>query len=133
MLSVSNSLYELPSYDASIGKWLLQSRKSVDECLVARTFNYTIINGDSKYTFIYDGKSVKPTPRTLRVYGADYLQPKVSKLASRIVQRQASSSSVGKTDEEVCTESGDSLEDILVKAGVSHLQPKSFNNVNGND
>lgn len=121
MLSVSNSLYEQPSFDASADKWLLQSRMSPDECLIARTFNYTIIDGDSKYTFIFDGKSVKPTPRTLRVYGADYLQPLVSKLARKTVRKVVSDSNV---DLNGLAQQGDpdlrSLDEILESFGYSH-------------
>lgn len=134
MLSVSNSLYELPSYDASVDKWLLQSRKSPDECLIARTFNYTLFDGDGKYTFIYDGKSVKPTPRTLRVYGADHLQPIVSKLARKTVRKVVSDSS---DDPKSLARKGQegfrSLDDILASRGLSHFKPVLAGNPDGDD
>lgn len=47
-------------------------------------FTYTFIQPESgdKMSFVYDGASVKPTFRTLRLYGAEKLQPVVAIMAN---------------------------------------------------
>jgi hypothetical protein len=50
--------------------------------LVAYAFNYTCVSNDTKATFKYCGGSVKPSARTLRIYGAEVLQSVVRDLAT---------------------------------------------------
>jgi hypothetical protein len=59
-------------------------RRKTDEVTYASQFNYTVpLSEDSsdRITFIYNGSSVKPTPRTLRINGAERLASVVSRLA----------------------------------------------------
>jgi hypothetical protein len=59
-------------------------RRKTDEVTYASQFNYTVpLSEDSsdRITFTYNGSSVKPTPRTLRINGAERLAPIVSRLA----------------------------------------------------
>lgn len=91
MLAVSSRKYFLPQRQED-GYWQLYRRDNAEEIINTRTFNYTIefdqvdIDADPRYgkfkaTFIYDGTSVKPNMRAIRRYGADRLQPIVSKLS----------------------------------------------------
>lgn len=52
-------------------------------------FVYTIQDRQSgeRASFIYDGSSVKPAPRTLRLYGAEALRPLIAKL-SKLTNRK---------------------------------------------
>lgn len=49
--------------------------------IVASHFVFTFVEGPFKASFTYSNASVKPTPRTLRVYGASALKDFVSKLS----------------------------------------------------
>jgi hypothetical protein len=85
MLSISAKDYYLPVRysDGGVVRWALYRRKT-DEVTYASQFNYTVqLSEDSsdRITFIYNGSSVKPTPRTLRLNGAERLAPVVSMLA----------------------------------------------------
>lgn len=71
MLSVSAQEYFVP---VKVVKgddmcWSLHRRDS-EEYTATRRFNYTIFGDEGgKMTFTYDENSVKPSPRTLRIYG----------------------------------------------------------------
>jgi hypothetical protein len=88
MLSVTSDNYQLPIGFREDGqvKWKLY-RFNSDEVIVATQFNYTVasIDGDpsKRMTFTYCGPSIKPSPRTLRVFGAQFLSEMVSKLHNR--------------------------------------------------
>jgi hypothetical protein len=86
MLSVSSSKYFVPvRHKLPNGQmtWALV-RHEANDMMIATSFNYTFKvlktrQGDSdRATLVYDGTSVKPTPRTLRVYGTDWCQKIVS-------------------------------------------------------
>lgn len=68
--------------------WLLFSRTHSGEALTAFKFNFTIPICDNTgkqvnhFTLTYDGVSVKPTPRSLRVFKSDICQKVVSKFSS---------------------------------------------------
>lgn len=71
MLSVSAQDYFVPVkvVEKGIMYWTF-SRQSSEEVIAAKRFNYTIFRDDGgKMTFTYDENSVKPSPRTLRIYG----------------------------------------------------------------
>jgi hypothetical protein len=86
MLSVSSLNYYVPvkanNVQGSVG-WLLY-RKDSDEITFARQFNYTVVDGTRRATFSYDGKSVKPSPRTLRIFGAQRTGDCVSYLSQNV-------------------------------------------------
>lgn len=86
MLSVSSLNYYVPvkadNVQGSVG-WLLY-RKDSDEITFARQFNYTVVDGTRRATFSYDGKSVKPSPRTLRIFGAQRTGDCVSYLSRNV-------------------------------------------------
>lgn len=71
MLSVSAQNYFVP---VKVVKgddmcWSLH-RQDVLEFTATKRFNYTIfVDEGGKMTFTYDENSVKPSPRTLRIYG----------------------------------------------------------------
>jgi len=82
MLSVSAMDYYVPvqiSQDNMVS-WRLDRRGS-DEFTSATKFNYTAFFENDKATFIYDGPSVKPSPRTLRVFGSEWTSKAVSILS----------------------------------------------------
>jgi len=94
MLSVSNVDYAPPirifNEDGSLMGWLLEgkgSREGEDLQIGSqKPFNYTIIPLGSvgikeRLTFMYDGLSVKPSARSLRVYGTANLGKLVKALA----------------------------------------------------
>jgi hypothetical protein len=69
--------------------WVLSSTKGADDfATILRKFNYTVLiepnafDNVGKMTFCYDRGSVKPSPRTLRMYGAELLGPIVKMLAA---------------------------------------------------
>jgi hypothetical protein len=88
MLAVNGKEYLVPvkTVDSDGGvAWKLihheLSGATADDYTIAKRFNYTQGNGSERVTFTYDAASVKPNPRTLRVYGAEQLQRLVSALA----------------------------------------------------
>lgn len=95
MLSVSMDEYFIPTRMENKEQgvfWRLRSVKGEDSIL-ARTFNYTFrvvqyaesgSEGESagRMTFTYNGSSVKATPRTLRIYGAECISSITSVLCS---------------------------------------------------
>lgn len=90
MLAVSGTRYHLPikvSGDTGVS-WLLVPRKGEDRT-IAHTFNFTMrvkfIKDEfcERFTARYDGSSVKPAGRTLRVFGSDRCQRVVSYLSSK--------------------------------------------------
>lgn len=91
MLSVSNWDYQIPAKvnasTPSETSWLMKNRKGSDKVLASQ-FNYTIhlVNAaddsEGRLTFTYDGVSVKPTSRTLRIYGSECISRIVSVLCS---------------------------------------------------
>lgn len=93
MLAVSFNKYELPlkviDSDNLTVSWSLTRRNSTaNDRIEATKFAYTFdlldeeANIDDRFTAIYDGDSVKPAPRTLRVFGADSCSRVVSLLSS---------------------------------------------------
>jgi len=89
MLAVSGARYYLPvkqTGDQGV-YWLLIPREGEDR-MFAPKFNYTLrvkFEKDEfceRFTACYNGKSVKPAPRTLRVFGAQRCQRVVSYLSS---------------------------------------------------
>lgn len=78
MLAVSDQDYYLPVHveqaDGST-QWVLRHKQSGD-LIVSQHFTYTVIDHldraakDNRLSFEYQGKSVKPTPRTLRRFGS---------------------------------------------------------------
>lgn len=86
MLSVSSLNYYVPvradDVQRGIG-WLLY-RKDSNEITYATQFNYTVVEGARRATFSYDGKSVKPSPRTLRIFGAQRTGDCVSYLSQNV-------------------------------------------------
>lgn len=86
MLSVSSLNYYIPVKTNNVHNgigWLLYRRNS-DEITYAKQFNYTVVDGTRKATFSYDGKSVKPSPRTLRIFGAQRTGDCVSYLSQNV-------------------------------------------------
>lgn len=88
MLAVNGKEYLVPvkTVDSDGGvAWKLVhhefSGATADDYTIAKRFNYTQGTGSERVTFTYDAASVKPNPRTLRVYGAEQLQRLVSALA----------------------------------------------------
>lgn len=89
MLAISSTKYRIPIKKVTDGltRWMIISRIGEDR-LVAVKFNYTITVkfGDEfceRFTAHYDGSSVKPAARTLRVFGSERCQRVVSFLSSR--------------------------------------------------
>jgi len=89
MLAISSTKYYLPvklTGDSGI-RWLLVARKGDDQTFATK-FNYTLqvkFEDDEfcdRFTACYDGSSVKPAARTLRVFGAERCQRVVSYLSS---------------------------------------------------
>lgn len=92
MLSLDSKRYQIPRKVAQGWKLVAENETRIIE----DTFSYTFVSGltlsgvgyEGKYTFIYDGDSVKPNARTLRIFGAEKLQPIVSVLANRKEREQ---------------------------------------------
>lgn len=76
MLSLSSKNYSIPVKEddgSGIIKWRLFSLRG-DDVTVASTFRYVIIiqydgGEQDRLSFMYDGNSVRPDGRTLRLYG----------------------------------------------------------------
>lgn len=86
MLAINSGKYQTPvrMKDAdgeTVWKLVPVSGMELDY-MVAYTFNYTWTDGEWRATFHYEGGSVKPSPRTLRVYGAEVLRDVVLALAT---------------------------------------------------
>lgn len=88
MLALSSKQYKVPCVgrrdkDGKPIGWVIRSQDGTEAIGVSKPFNYTIFceysNRVGRYTFTYDGASVKPTARTLRILG--------SECASRVVSR----------------------------------------------
>jgi hypothetical protein len=89
MLSVSSKDYELPIKAEDQGGWLLVDKRNPEIFTFAKQFNFTLFgeqaSGDrarERFTFAYDGASVKPTGRCIRILGAD----RTSKIVSQLSQ-----------------------------------------------
>lgn len=94
MLSVSNVDYAPPirifNEDGSLMGWLLEGRGSREgedlQIGAQKPFNYTVVpldvGGRERITFMYDGLSVKPSARSLRVYGNANIGQLVKALAT---------------------------------------------------
>jgi hypothetical protein len=92
MLAVDSRMYKVPE---RIGTgWRLESLGDSKDVILVDRFKWTLVEGhrletswgdeiEGRATFEYDCNSVKPSVRTLRVYGADYLRPIISYLSSR--------------------------------------------------
>lgn len=86
MLSLDDKYYQIPG--KSEGGWMLQGMRETR--WIEQPFHYTMhgftfrgVKYEGKFTFVYDGNSVRPNARTLRLYGAEMLQPIVSALSTR--------------------------------------------------
>jgi hypothetical protein len=74
MLAVTNKDYYMPCYDVVAECWCLNRRRSA-ETIFTKRCNYTLFinrktGENERLTFTYDGTSVKPSGRTLRIFGA---------------------------------------------------------------
>lgn len=87
MLAVNDGKYLLPVKIRSMDGqtvWRL-FRKGASDYITSARFNYTIDfpgSNNDRLTFEYDGASVKPAPRTLRLEGASMCSAFVSVLSS---------------------------------------------------
>lgn len=81
MLAIDSSRFKRPKYSQLTRMWLLQPNEDNGTSTYADKFSYTILESNGKMTFMYDGKSVKASPRTLRIYGAEIVNPLISELA----------------------------------------------------
>jgi hypothetical protein len=108
MLAIDSSKYNRPKYDPLIGMWLIEPHDPESGSPVfADHFNYTIIIKGERLTFQYDGKSVKCSPRTLRLFGAEQTRPWISELSRMRTERKLNAT-IGEED-------GLSEEQILAK------------------
>lgn len=89
MLAIDSSKYNRPKYDSIVGMWLIEPRQPENGSPVfADHFNYTIIIKGERLTFQYNGKSVKCSPRTLRLFGAEQTRPWISELSRMRTERK---------------------------------------------
>jgi len=106
VLAVNSDKYCLPvrikDEDGEV-TWKLYSDADLSDCgyLVAAFFNYTCVSSGTKATFKYSGGSVKPSARTLRIYGAEVLQSVVRDLATNKDPRRNGRDIVDKLDYEL--------------------------------
>lgn len=121
MLSIDSVEYGLPirveGYSYFV--WVIPGRYGDHMLTTNKDFKYTIVDGTFNYqlgengkaTFLYsgDGSSVKPTPRTLRVYTAAYLQPIISKLYTRTLVSETSGPSAARVFSETFRDALDTL------------------------
>jgi hypothetical protein len=78
MLAVSDQEYYLPvkTGEGEATQWWLY-RKNSDDVVMSKHFTYTVINHfvhsdqPARLSFEFQASSVKPKPRTLRVFGAE--------------------------------------------------------------
>jgi len=92
VLAISSKLYEIPIKCISSNKdvyWSLVRRNSDGEDRIeASKFSYTFdlldaaTNIKDRFTAIYDHASVKPAPRSLRIFGAERCSKLVSGLSN---------------------------------------------------
>lgn len=101
MLSLDSRRYQIPRRVDS--GWEVEAENETR--IIRQPFNYTLyslkfrgVHYEGKYTFIYDGNSVRPTYRTLRVYGAEQLQPIISALSRK--RKRCQESGVSEAEEE---------------------------------
>lgn len=92
MLAVDSQMYNVPVRTSS--GWCLVSKGESRDVIHVDRFRWTLAKGDKlttsrgdeiegRATFEYNSTSVKPSPRTLRVFGAEKLRGVISYLASR--------------------------------------------------
>jgi hypothetical protein len=92
MLAVDSQMYNVPVRTSS--GWCLVSKGESQDVIHVDRFRWTLAEGDKlttsrgdeiegRATFEYNSTSVKPSPRTLRVFGAEKLRGVISYLASR--------------------------------------------------
>jgi hypothetical protein len=90
MLAMSDRYYYVPRrYDTETDTvWIINRIGSSEEnpdYTVASNFNYTAlvyIDGKlERLTFEYHGRSVRPSIRTLRKFGSEFINPLISKLS----------------------------------------------------
>jgi hypothetical protein len=93
MFAVSSVNYKVPEYfgpeeTGGVEEWGLEERRSTVRMFLTDAFNYTFIlsneekNVKERMTFTFHQKSVKPTGRTLRVYGQQ-VTSRIAKIMSR--------------------------------------------------
>lgn len=91
MLAVSNREYYIPRKVNEDG-WAIRHRNG--DVTLSKQFTYTVISEDfygkgepERLSFIYNGRSVKPSPRTLRIFGSKYCSWWTAELANNEVDR----------------------------------------------
>lgn len=93
MFAVSSVNYKVPEYfgpeqTGDEDEWGLEERRSTVRMFLSDSFNYTFVlsnvgtNDKERMTFTFHHKSVKPTGRTLRVYGQQ-VTSRIAKIMSR--------------------------------------------------
>lgn len=91
MLALSAKDYYLPVCMPDDEKWMIE-RINGDDMIVAREFSFTcpVIHEGSKdrFTFYYNGLSVRPAPRTLRRFGSTVTSSVVSRLSQLTMIRR---------------------------------------------
>lgn len=117
MVSLDSADYSLPrrvKLKNGVSAWQVNSRRAF-EFRILEEFNFTILASDlvvlglgheEKLTFVYrPNGNIKAAPRTLRVYGAQYLGPIISKLMN-YAHPQAGSASTAEHKEEAVEKQG---------------------------
>lgn len=89
MLAVNSKRYRIPQRirDGDGVAWILKpTGQDFGEVTRVERFTYTYLYNGQRASFVYDGASVKPSPRTLRVFGAEKTGSVVKFLASNTEQ-----------------------------------------------
>lgn len=88
MWAITSKQYHLPVMDTgddnTFSNWVIVKDGLKESVEKVDPFVYTLISidGSERLSFVYDGKSVKPAIRTLKIYGAESLSPMIKKLAT---------------------------------------------------
>jgi hypothetical protein len=96
MLAINSLKYMIPYKSQDSEHYWSVDRRNVAETLQTNTFNYTLLiptrakrddgvvcSARVKFTFVYDGPSVRPSGKTLRIFGSDITSEFVSWLSTR--------------------------------------------------
>lgn len=109
MLAVDSQMYNVPVRTSS--GWCLVSKGESRDVIHVDRFRWTLAAGDKlttsrgdeiegRATFEYNSTSVKPSPRTLRVFGAEKLRGVISYLASRKETPKVENTAQAETEDE---------------------------------